>query len=122
MAKPLVPDELWEVVRPMLPKHRRKPGGRGRPPVDDRDALGGILFVLRTGIPWEFLPQQMGCGSGMTCWRRLRDWHHAGVFRRLHRRLLGRMREAGCLDFTVGIADSSSVRAVHGGKKRAKAR
>ena len=122
MAKPLVPDELWEVVRPMLPKRRRKPGGRGRPPVDDRDALGGILFVLRTGIPWEFLPQQMGCGSGMTCWRRLRDWHHAGVFRRLHRRLLGRMREAGCLDFTVGIADSSSVRAVHGGKKRAQAR
>ena len=122
MAKPLVPDELWEVVRPRLPKRRRKPGGRGRPPVDDRDALGGILFVLRTGIPWEFLPQQMGCGSGMTCWRRLRDWHRAGVFRRLHRRLLGRMRGAGCLDFTVGIADSSSVRAVHGGKKRAKAR
>ena len=63
----------------------------------------------------------MGCGSGMTCWRRLRDWHRAGAFTRLHRRVLGRMREAGCLDFTVGIADSSSVRAVHGGKKRAKA-
>ena len=118
MAKPLVPDELWEVVRPMLPKRRRKPGGRGRPPVDDRDALGGILFVLRSGIPWELLPQQMGCGSGMTCWRRLR----AGVFKRLHRRLLGELRAAGRLDFVAAIADSSSVRAVHGGKKRERAR
>jgi transposase len=122
MAKPLVPDELWEVVRPILPPHRRKPGKRGRPPVEDRAALGGILFVLKTGIPWEYLPQEMGCGSGMTCWRRLRDWHRAGVFRRLHRRLLGQLREAGCIDFTVAIADSASVRAVHGGKKRERAR
>ncbi len=121
MAKPLVPDELWELVEPMLPRHRRKPGGRGRPPVDDRAALGGILFVLKTGIPWEYLPREMGCGSGMTCWRRLRDWHRARVFSRLHRLLLGRMRRAGCIDFTVGIADSASVRAVHGGKKRARA-
>jgi transposase len=121
MAKPLVPDELWELVEPMLPARRRKPGRRGRPPVDDRAALGGILFVLKTGIPWEYLPREMGCGSGMTCWRRLRDWHRARVFSRLHRLLLGRMRRAGCLDFTVGIADSASVRAVHGGKKRARA-
>ena len=121
MAKPLVPDELWELVGPMLPPHRRKPGRRGRPPVDDRAALGGILFVLKTGIPWEHVPREMGCGSGMTCWRRLRDWHRAGVFRRLHRLLLGRMRRAGCIDFTVAIADSASVRAVHGGKKRARA-
>ena len=121
MAKPLVPDELWEVVRPMLPKHRRKAGGRGRPPVDDRDALAGVLFVLKTGIPWEFLPKEMGCGSGMTCWRRLRDWHRAGVFTRLHRKLLGELRAQGRLDFTAAIADSSSVRALHGGKKRAKA-
>jgi transposase len=122
MAKPLVPDGLWEVVRPMLPPRRRKPRGRGRPPVDDRAALGGILFVLKTGIPWEYLPREMGCGSGMTCWRRLRDWHRAGVFKRLHRRLLGRLREAGCIDFTAAIADSASVRAVHGGKKRERAR
>jgi len=121
MAKPLVPDELWEVVRPMLPPHRRRPGRRGRPPADDRAALGGILFVLKTGIPWEYLPQEMGCGSGMTCWRRLRDWHRAGVFKRLHRRLLGELRQAGRIDFTAAIADSASVRAVHGGKKREKA-
>jgi len=117
MAKPLVPDELWEVVRPMLPRHRRKPGRRGRPPVDDRAALGGILFVLKTGIPWEYLPPEMGCGSGMTCWRRLRDWHKAGVFRRLHRLLLSELRKGGDIDFSRGLVDSASVRAVHGGKK-----
>jgi transposase len=121
MAKPLVPDELWELVRPMLPKRPRKPGGRGRPPVDDRSALGGILFVLKSGIPWEYLPKEMGCGSGMTCWRRLRDWHRAGVFRRLHRKLLSELRSEGRIDFTAAIADSASVRAVHGGKKRARA-
>jgi transposase len=121
MAKPLVPDELWGLIRPMLPPRRWKAGRRGRRPVDDRAALAGILFVLKTGIPWEYLPQEMGCGSGMTCWRRLRDWHRAGVFRRLHRRLLGRLREHGGIDFALAIADSASVRAVHGGKKRERA-
>ena len=78
MARPLVPDELWEVVQPLLPRHRARPGKRGRPPVDDRACLTGIIFVLQSGIPWEMLPQEMGCGSGMTCWRRLRDWQAAG--------------------------------------------
>src|SRR5439155_11311003 len=122
MAKPLVPDELWEVVRPMLPPHRRRPGRRGRPPADDRAALGGILFVLKTGIPWEYLPQEMGCGSGMTCWRRLRDWHRAGVFKRLHRRLLGKLRAAGRIDFSRALVDSASVRALFGGPRPAPAR
>src|SRR5687767_10055118 len=120
MAKPLVPDELWEIVEPLLPPHPPRPKG-GRKPVDDRACFAGILFVLKTGIGWEDLPAEMGCGSGMTCWRRLRDWHQAGVFQRLHRRLLGDLRAAGRLDFVAAIADSASVRAVHGGKKRAKA-
>ena len=87
MPKPLVNDELWAVVEPLLPEEPPKPGG-GRPRIDDRAALTGILFVLKTGIPWEMLPQEMGCGSGMTCWRRLREWHQAGVWERLHRALL----------------------------------
>jgi transposase len=122
MAKPLVPEELWELVEPTLPPHRWKPGTRGRRPVEDRAAFAGILFVLKTGIPWEYLPQEMGCGSGMTCWRRLRDWHRAGVWKQLHRLLLSRLRETHDIDFTRAIADSGSVRAVHGGKKREKAR
>ena len=121
MSKPLVPDGLWELVRPLLPRRRKRADGRGRPPLDDRAALGGILFVLKTGIPWEYLPQEMGCGSGMSCWRRLRDWHRAGVWRRLHRLLLAELRKAGRLDFSRGVVDSASVRAVHGGKKRGRA-
>ena len=81
MAKPLVTDKLWEMIEPLVPKEPPKPKG-GRPRVDDRAALGltGILFVVKSGIPWEMLPQEMGCGSGMTCWwRRLEEWHEAGV-------------------------------------------
>src|SRR5947209_1972171 len=84
MAKPLLPDELWERIEPLLPPPRpRRFRYPGRKPVDNRKALTGILFVLKTGIPWEDLPQEMGCGSGMTCWRRLHDWQHAGVWGRL---------------------------------------
>ena len=118
MAKPLVPDELWEIVEPLLPPHPPRPKG-GRKPVDDRACFAGILFVLKTGIGWEDLPQEMGCGSGMTCWRRLRDWHKAGVFQRLHEVLLAKLREAGCIDWSNVVVDSSSVRAVFVGKKQA---
>src|SRR5829696_2137688 len=92
--KELVSDELWAVVEPLLP--RVKPPGRtgGRPRVPDRAALTGILFVLTSGIPWEMLPREMGCGSGVTCWRRLRDWQKKGVWKRLHRVLLDRLAEA----------------------------
>ena len=79
MARRLIPDELWELIAPLLPKRTKSPKG-GRPPIDDRAALTGIVFVLKTGIQWEDLPQEMGCGSGMTCWRRLRDWQAAGVW------------------------------------------
>jgi transposase len=78
MAKPLLPDELWELIRPLIPPHPPQPKG-GRPWLDDRKALTGIIFVLKTGIPWEDLPHEMGCGCGMTCWNRLRDWQAAGI-------------------------------------------
>jgi len=71
MAKEIVPDELWAIVEPLLPPHRAQPGLRGRPPVSDRAALTGILFVLRSGVPWEMLPKEMGCGSGMTSFTHL---------------------------------------------------
>ena len=112
----MVSDELWAVVEPLLPPHRAQPGLRGRPPVSDRAALTGILFVLKTGLPWEMLPQEMGCGSGMTCWRRLRDWHKAGVWQELHEVLLARLNHADILDWSRASADSVSVRA-KGAKK-----
>ena len=114
MAKPLLGDDLWELVEPLLPPEPAKPKG-GRPRIGDRQVLTGILFVLKTGIPWEDLPQEMGCGSGMTCWRRLRDWQEAGVWERIHLRCLERLQAAGCLDWSRAVVDSASVRAVLGG-------
>jgi transposase len=116
MAKPLVPDELWEIVEPLIPKHQPGPQG-GRPPVGDREALTGIIFLLKTGIPWEDLPQEMGCGCGMTCWRRLRDWQEAGVWDRLKQVLLDRLSEADQIDFSRAAVDSGTVRAVGAGGK-----
>jgi len=83
MAAPLVSDAFWSLLAPLLPSRPPRPKG-GRPPVEDRAALAGVLFVLKSGIPWEMLPQEMGCGSGMTCWRRLRDWREAGIWRASH--------------------------------------
>lgn len=121
MAKPLVPDELRAIGEPLLPPHPPRPHG-GRKPVDDRACFACILFVLKTGIAWEDLPQEMGCGSGMTCWRRLVVWHKAGVFERLHEQLLARLRAAGLLDTDFAVVDSGSVRAVFGGRRPGRTR
>jgi transposase len=111
--KPLVSDELWALVAPLLPPEPPKPKG-GRPRVSDRAALTGIVFVLKTGIPWELLPPEMGCGSGVTCWRRLRDWQEAGVWDRLHQTLLDRLGEADRIDWSRASLDSASVPAKRG--------
>lgn len=121
MARPLVTDDLWFAVEPLLPPPREYPKG-GRPPLANRLALTGILFVLKTGIQWEDLPQEMGCGCGMTCWRRLRDWHVAGVWDELHRTLLAMLHAADQIDWSRAVVDSSSVRAVLGGQKPARTR
>jgi transposase len=118
MAKPLVDDSLWSVIQPLLPPRARRRKFPGRKPISDRAALTGILFVLKTGMAWQDLPLEMGCGSGMTCWRRLRDWQKAGVWEKLHRELLRRLHVADRLDWSRAIVDSSSVRAVFGGCRR----
>src|SRR4051794_20042022 len=117
MAKPLLPDTRWERIPPLLPPRRtpKRPDRPGRRPVDDRKALTGILFVLKTGINWEDLPQEMGCGCGMTCWRSLRDWNEAGVWQKLHERLLAELHEADRIDWDRALIDSSFVRARGGG-------
>lgn len=119
MAQELLPDELWEIIEPLLPALRPHPKG-GRPFINNRRALTGILFVLKTGIPWEYLPKEMNCGCGMTCWRRLRDWQKAGVWDKIHQELLNRLRHIDQIDFSRALIDSGSVRAVFGGRKQAR--
>jgi transposase len=121
MAKPIVSDELWDVVAPLLPQEPPKPKG-GRPRLPDRAALTGIIFVLRTGMPWEALPREMGCGSGMTCWRRLHAWQEAGVWPRLHRAVLDRLGVRETIDWSRASVDSTSVRAKKGGAKPGRTR
>lgn len=119
MAKPILDDELWALIAPLLPSPKpRRARFPGRKPLDDRALLTGILFVLQSGIPWEMLPQEMGCGSGMSCWRRLRAWQEAGVWQRLHEVLLAKLRSADAIDWSRCIVDSSSIRAVGSGQKR----
>ena len=122
MAKPLVSDELWTIIEPLIPKVERRYRFPGRRRIDDRKVLSGILFVLQTGIPWEYLPKEMGCGSGMTCWRRLREWHEAGVWQELHELLLAKLHCADQIDWSRAAIDSSQVRALLGGPTRAPAR
>ena len=115
--QPLVTDELWAVVAPLLPRHRTHRRG-GRPWIDDRAVLTGILFVLRSGIPWRMLPREMGCGSGVTCWRRLRAWQRRGVWKRLHRALLAELAAADQINWGRAVLDSRTLPAKKGEPRR----
>ena len=121
MSKLFVSDALWTLIAPLLPPERPKSKG-GRPRIADRAVLTGILFVLKSGIPWELLPQELGYGSGMTCWRRLRDWQRAGVWTRLHQALLQCLQDAGQIDWERASLDSASVPAPGGANRPARIR
>jgi transposase len=108
MPPSLVDDDLWNLIEPLLPRTTRRFCHPGRRRLDDRRVLNGILFVLTTGIAWQRLPLELGFGSGMTCWRRLRDWQQAGVWQRLHELLLAKLRQAERLDLSRAVCDSSS--------------
>ena len=113
----LVSDELWEEIQPFLPKHRRSRKG-GRPPVEDRKALAGIVFILRTGSPWHLLPRGESYASATTCWRRMQQWTKLKVWPEVHRRLLQALNQAGEIELSHAVVDSASVRAVFGGRTR----
>ena len=117
MQTTLVDDELWELIQPLLPRRTRPYRHPGRRRLDDRCVLNGILFVLTTGIAWQRLPGELGFGSGMTCWRLLRDWQQAGVWQQLHELLLAKLRENGRLNLSRAVCDSASLRALLGAAK-----
>lgn len=118
----IVPDDLWERVEVLLPVKPRRYRSPGRSRLPDRQVLCGILFVLHTGIQWEFLPQELGFGSGMTCWRRLEEWNTAGVWQQLHELLLTELQVAGKLDWSRVVVDSSHVRAARRGPEAGRVR
>lgn len=115
MPRPLVSDELWELIEPVLPKHKPNPKG-GAPRKDDRPALEGICHVLVTGCQWQRLPRCELWPSGSTCWRRFAEWTKAGVWPQVHRLLLNVLGRSGEIDLSVAVVDSASVRAVKGGR------
>jgi transposase len=120
MAKPILDDELWAWIEARLPPPKpRRLRFPGRKPLDDRKALTGILFVLKTGIPWDELPQELGCGSGMSCWRRLREWQQAGFWLILQELLSRKLPDAHKIDWSrvtrdgVDSATAGEANAAH---------
>ena len=121
MARQPVSKELWLQLQPLIPTFTPSAkGGARKLAVSDEAALNGILFVLHSGIPWEDLPQSLGYGSGMTCWRRLRNWSAAGVWQRLHQAMLMRLREHDQIDWSRASIDGSSVPSPRGARKQAR--
>jgi transposase len=116
LAERLVPDQLWELARPLLPRPPRHPRG-GRPrSVPDRNCLAGIVFMTITSTPWRLLPAgELGCGSPATCWRRFAEWTLAGMFDRLQLELLDQLGRRGLLDWSRAAIDTYSLRARRGG-------
>jgi transposase len=115
--KPLVSDALWDRIAPLLPPPpRRRFRFPGRKPIDQRQILTGILFVLKTGIAWDDLPAELGCGCGKTCRKYLRRWHEAGVWLNLHALLLTELNGADQIDWERALIDASFAKAPEGGE------
>src|SRR5262245_43269567 len=117
MAQPLLSDVLWQRIEPLLPPLKpRRFRFPGRKSLTHRQALTGILFVLRPGIRWNDLPCELGCGSGSACRKRLQQWQQEGVWDRLHQLLLEELQQADKIDWSRAAVDSSFARALGGGE------
>ena len=107
-----IPDALWRRIAPLIPPEKPKPYG-GRPRVDDRRIMAGILFRLRTGCQWQALPKDFG--SGPTCHRRFQQWEKAGVFVRIYRELVRYYDDRRGIQWAWTSLDSATVKAPKGG-------
>jgi len=118
-TKRVLTDEHWERIAPHLPEHPPSPKG-GRPREDDRECLEGILWLLRTGSPWQAIPLDLPSGS--TCWRRLQEWAGEGVLADIHAILIEELQELGKLDLEELLADATFIRAKKGATRWEKPR
>src|SRR5215472_14500064 len=117
-AMRLITDALWERIQPLLPPARpRRFRFPGRKHIDYRRVLTGILFVLKTGIAWDDLPAELGCGCGKTCHHYLRLWHEAGVWRQLHHLLLSELNGSDQIDWERALIDASFAKDSEGGEE-----
>jgi transposase len=112
----LLPEALWQRIRPLLPPPPPRPRGGVPRQIPDRNCVAALIFMTRTSTPWSLLPaKELGCGSATTCWRRLDEWAKVGVFERLQVLLLDALGAAGRIDLDRVSVDSFSLRAVKGG-------
>jgi len=109
-----VSDELWERVEPLLPKYRVRLAG-GRPRVDRRQVLDGILYVLRTGCQWKAAPAEFGSAS--TLHRYFQEWTDRGVFSGLWKEALREYDELEGIDWGWQSLDGAMTKAPLGGEK-----
>jgi transposase len=122
MPDSILSDQLWQRIEPLLPQQKkpRHVQYAGRKPTDPRKVMTGILFVLRTGIPWKSLPATSDFPTGHTYRRKLIEWQQQGGWQRLWQNLLAELQAKQELDWQRGVVDSSSVRAGHAGEKTGK--
>ena len=106
-------DEQWRLIADLFP-HESRTGQVGRPTVEPRRCVEGILWVLRSGARWKDLPTHFP--SYPTCWRRFQQWTAAGIWAKAWARLLRTLQRQGRLDLSEVIADGTFSPAKKGGK------
>ena len=121
MAKPILTDEQWKKIEPLLPqpKSRGRHRKRGRPRKTNRQVLEGILWILKTGARWRDLPRDFGVSSSV-CWKRLQEWEAQGVWLRLWRAFLSELDAQDKLDWDEVFLDGSFASAKKGALASAK--
>jgi transposase len=110
----LVPDELWELWGPLVPRYPERRQGGGTAPLDDRAVFTAIVYVLTSGCAWRHLPTEFGVSSS-TAHRRFLFWTAQGLWPRLHQAVLDELGRLGLVDWSSAIVDAASVRAKKGG-------
>ena len=105
-------DEQWTILQPFIPEPPRRDDGRGRPWKPARDVLNGILWILRTGAPWQDMPDRYP--PYQTCHRRFQRWKQEGVMDKILLSLAQDLKERGELDVRECFIDGTFVVAKKG--------